>query len=110
MSRKQPPAGYLTSTQAAEILGCSVPMVYNYERSGQLHKKTPPGRKQGFFLQSEVEALSEGLSGFFESPISEEENRGLVKSSDLVFSQATVDDMEGVYKVAVSLFGSTTSA
>ena len=40
MARKQPPNGYLTSAQAAEILGCSVGMVYNYERAGQLHKKT----------------------------------------------------------------------
>src|SRR5436305_1568798 len=105
MARKQPPDGYLTSAQAAEILGCSVGMVYNYERAGQLHKKIPPGRKQGFFVLDEVKSLAEGLSSFFETPIETNTHR----EDELEFSQATVDDMEGVYKVAASLFGNTTS-
>jgi hypothetical protein len=106
MPRRQPPEGYLTSTQAAQMLGCSVGMVYNYERAGQLHKKIPSGRKQGFFVLNEVKALAEGLSSFFDLPI--EENRA--EKDHLVFSQAMPDDMEGVYKVAASLFGDTTSA
>jgi hypothetical protein len=106
MPRKQPPEGYLTSAEAAEILRCSVGMVYNYERSGQLHKKTPPGRRQGFFVQNEVQALAEGLSGFFENPIEETE----IANDKLIFSRATPEDMEGVYRVAASLFGETTSA
>lgn len=105
MPRKQPPEGYLTSAQAAQILGCSVGMVYNYERAGQLHRKIPPGRKQGFYVLSEVKALAEGLSGFFETPIEESK----AEKDHLIFSQATPDDMEGVYKVAASLFGDTTS-
>src|SRR6516162_6544472 len=84
MPRKPIPEGYLTSAQAAQILGCSVGMVYNYERSGQLHKKTPPGKKQGFFVEKEVKALAEGLVAFFESPIDETETQ----RDDLIFSQA----------------------
>ncbi len=72
----------------------------------QLHKKTPQGRKQGFFVRSEGEALASGLSSFFETPIGEIET----ETDELVFSQATPDDMEGVYLVAASLFGDTTSA
>jgi hypothetical protein len=106
MARKQPPNGYLTSAQAAEILGCSVGMVYNYERAGQLHKKIPPGRKQGFFVLEEVKNLAEGLSSFFETPIDPNTH----KKDELEFSQATTNDMEGVYKVAASLFGDTTPA
>lgn len=106
MPRKPVPDGYLTSAQAAQILGCSVGMVYNYERSGQLHKKTPPGRKQGFFVEKEVKALAEGLATFFEFPIEDTETQ----RDNLTFSQATPDDMEDVYKVAASLFGDTTSA
>lgn len=105
MARKPIPPGYLNSAQAAEILNCSVGMIYNYERSGQLHKKTPPGRKQGYFIEEEVRALAEGLTSFFETPIIKE-----TEKDELVFSQATPGDMEGVYKVAASLFGSTTSA
>ena len=107
MARKQPPMGYLTSSEAAEILQCSVGMVYNYEKAGQLHKKVPPGRKQGFFLDSEVRKLSEGLSSFFETPLVENKEP---EKGNLTFNQATPEDMEGVYKVAASLFESTTSA
>lgn len=107
MPRKPIPEGYLTSAQAAQVLDCSVGMVYNYERAGQLHKKIPPGRKQGFFVKSEVEALAAGLSEFFDIPQPEGEEP---QKGNLVFSQATVDDMEGVYKVAASLFDTTTSA
>jgi hypothetical protein len=106
MPRKQAPEGYCTSAQAAAILKCSVSMVYNYERDGRLQKKVPKGRKQGFFILSEVQALAGALSEFFESPVEGQEH----EENELVFSQATVDDMEGVYKVAASLFGSTTSA
>ena len=105
MARKQPPNGYLTSAQAAEILGCSVGMVYNYERAGQLHKKTPLGRKQGFFVLKEVKDLAEGLSSFFETPVDSTTR----EKDELEFSQATTEDMEGVYQVAASLFGDTTS-
>jgi hypothetical protein len=106
MPRMLTPEGYITSAQAAKILNCSVSMVYNYERSGQLHKKTPPGKKQGFFIEEEVKALAEGLTAFFDRPATSKET----EKDELVFSQATPEDMEGVYKVAASLFGSTTPA
>src|SRR5690348_10024721 len=101
MPRTQPPEGYLTSAEAAKMLNCSVGMVYNYERSGQLHKKIPPGKKQGFFIEKEVKALAEGLASFFETSI----EATPAKNDDLTFSQATPADMDGVYKVAASLFG-----
>lgn len=104
MVRKQPPPGFLSSAQAADILGCSVGMVYNYERSGQLHKKTPPGRKQGYFLESEVRELANALDNFFDSNINDD------VESIVEFRQATVEDVDGIYNVAASLFGSTTSA
>jgi hypothetical protein len=106
MGRMQPPPGYLTSSQAAEILKCKVGMVYNYERSGRLTKEVPKGRKQGYFKESEVRALAAGLAEFFE--LSPEDQ--MPEMSDLVFAQATPDDAEGIYKVAASLFGSTTPA
>lgn len=106
MTRKQPPSDYLTSSQAAEILKCSVSMVYTYERSGRLKKEVPKGRKQGFFKRSEVEALAAGMAEFFEMPLESQ----TPDMNDLVFAQATPNDVEGIYKVAASLFGSTTSA
>jgi Helix-turn-helix domain len=106
MTRKQPPPDYLTSSEAAEILKCSVSMVYTYERSGRLKKEVPKGRKQGFFKRSEVEALAAGMAEFFEMSLESQ----VPEMSDLVFAQATPDDAEGIYKVAASLFGTTTSA
>jgi len=106
MTRKQPPSDYLTSSQAAEILKCSVSMVYTYERSGRLKKEVPKGRKQGFFKRSEVEALAAGMAEFFEMPLESQ----VPEMNDLVFTQATPNDAEGIYKVAASLFGSTTPA
>lgn len=106
MARMQPPKGYLTSSQAAKILNVKVGVIYSYERSGQLHKKIPPGRKQGFFIEEEVNALAHGLASFFETSIKAEE----IHKDNLTFSQATPQDMDGVYKVAANLFGSTTSA
>jgi hypothetical protein len=50
--------------------------------------------------------LAEGLANFFEMPI----EAASTNNDDLTFSQATPDDMDGVYKVAASLFGDTTSA
>jgi hypothetical protein len=102
--------GCKPSTESAEdpnyFTPSSVGMVYNYEPSGQLHKKTPPGKKQGFFVEKEVKALAEGITRFFEMPVTS----NIPEKDGLVFCQATLDDMEGVYKVAASLFGSTTSS
>lgn len=107
MARRPTPQGYLSSAQAAKILGCSVPMVYNYERSGQLEKKTPPGRKQGFFQEAQVRALAKALDNFFEVPIDASIDK---PDGIMTFSQATPDDMDGVYDIAAMLFASTTSA
>ena len=49
--------------------------------------------------------LAEGLSSFFETPVDSTTR----EKDKLEFSQATTEDMEGVYQVAASLFGDTTS-
>jgi len=67
MSRKPAPPGHYTATEAAEKLGISVPMLYNHVRSGNLQRIVPKGRKQGFFLQSEVEKLRIELYSFLET-------------------------------------------
>lgn len=48
----------------------------------------------------------QGMADFFEKSPDEPE----VEMSDLTFRQATPDDTDGIYAVAASLFGSTTSA
>lgn len=105
MPRKQPPDGYLTAKEAINILGINEGMLYAYVRNGSLQRIVPAGRKQGFYLKAQVEAFASELRGFFEGS---EPDKLSVR--DLEFAQATPDDMEGVYKVALSLFGKTTSA
>jgi hypothetical protein len=108
MPRKQPPSGYYTAKEAIEKLSISEGMLYTHVRTGTLKRHVPPGRKQGFYLKKQVDALAEGLEDFFEKPV--DGNDDILDRGGLVFSQATPEDMEGVYKVAVSLFGETTSA
>jgi len=50
----------------------------------------------------------QGMAEFFEQSV--EDDTLEVEMSDLTFRQATPDDTEGIYRVAASLFGSTTSS
>lgn len=108
MPRKQPPTGYYTAKEAIDKLGISEGMLYTHVRTGRLKRHVPPGRTQGFYLKKQVDALAQGLEDFFETSV--EDFDDILDRGDLIFSQATPEDIEGIYKVAVSLFGETTSA
>lgn len=90
-------------------------MLYNHVRAGQLQRIVPPGRKQGFYIKSEVDNLARSLYGFFEKPIEDADKAGsnmeqIDVYGKVLFSQATPDDMDGVYEIAKELFGHTTPA
>lgn len=104
MPRKRPPEGFYTAHEAYTKLDVSEGMLYNYVRAGTLERVVPPGRKQGFYRKVQVDKLADELHGFFGEKGAAEIVRGIE------FMQATPDDMEGVYEVAQSLFGHTTSA
>jgi hypothetical protein len=107
MPRRQPPPGYYTATEAIERLGISEGMLYNHVRNGNLHRVVPKGRKQGFYLKSEVDALASNLQRFFASGETETHAE---KRGGSVFQVARPEDMDGVYELASRLFSRTTSA
>ncbi|GCF11943.1 hypothetical protein [Dictyobacter arantiisoli] len=65
MPRYQPPKGYYTSTQVKAILNISGAMIANYVEKGKIRHVVPPGRKHGFSLKKDVDALTRELDAFF---------------------------------------------
>ena len=107
MPRLKPPPGFVTLKDATALLNrlgleVSETMIYKYIQQGRLHRHGPDSRKQKYYSVEEIEALAEAELAFHKKQAK--------KDIDAMFAKATPDDMEGVYKVAASLFGDTTSA
>lgn len=101
--RRQPPLGYVTASEATDILGNK--MLYKLVDKDVIRKLRIPGRRQGFYLRSDVEAARAADDALY--------NRGIAigRKNETTFARATVDDMDGVYAVASKLFPhGTTSA
>jgi hypothetical protein len=112
MPRKEPPPGFVTSSQALDMLG---PMLYKYVKRGILKRYPPPHGTYGYYKLSEIEQLRQQQTTFYEhgtlnGETDKQDEELEPVTHHLEFSQATPDDMEGVYAVAAALFGHTTSA
>lgn len=59
MKRGQPPAGYITATEAKQKLDIDDGMLYSYVQQKKIRRFVPPGRKQGFYLEADVNALAQ---------------------------------------------------
>jgi hypothetical protein len=59
MKRGQPPAGYITATEAKLKLDIDDGMLYSYVQQKRIRRFVPPGRKQGFYLEADVDALAQ---------------------------------------------------
>jgi hypothetical protein len=64
MPQSRPPKGYLTAAETKKLLGITDGMFYNFIDNGALKRMIPPGRKQGFYLKSQVEKLARDLQIF----------------------------------------------
>jgi len=109
--RREPPPGYLTATQAGELLGPN--RLYKLIKDNRLHRKAPPGYKHGYYLMSEVQAIIDAETAFYTASENQETSTKLsekLKGHTLEFAQATADDTEGIHEVASKLFPHTTSA
>jgi len=104
MPRKPPPPGALTAGQAAKILGVSTGMLTIYVRQGKLHRIGPESRTYKFYDAEEVYALAAAENAFFKA---KEES---TQAADAIFDLARPEDMDGVYELAVRLFGRAASA
>lgn len=105
MPRKPAPPGHYTATEAAERLGISVPMLYNHVRSGNLHRIVPKGRKQGFFLKSEVDRLRVELYGFLDTGQSQVPEPEL-KEEFHFLSTTKLEDLIECSSIAKEIYGS----
>jgi hypothetical protein len=57
-NRPKPPAGFVTTTEAVEILGRSKQSIYRLVQSGKPTPCQPQPRMHHFFRRDEVEALA----------------------------------------------------
>ncbi|GER87588.1 hypothetical protein KDW_17500 [Dictyobacter vulcani] len=95
MPRIETPKGYYTATEVKKILNISDAMVRAHVQKGRIKYLLPPGRKQGFYLQKDVDKLSNELDAFLNL---EEE----VESTEFV--SATEADIPGCVKLNRELF------
>ena len=62
---KTPPYGYITSTEASRRLNVSESMMRRYAQQGKIGYLLPPGRKQGFYLEKDVDDIVNDLNEFY---------------------------------------------
>lgn len=91
--RRPAPPGYLSAGRVAELLGSS--RMYKVG----LKKQTPPGLKHGYYLEKEVMAILSADKAFFEAKLTNLPTR---------YTLAKPSDAEGIYNLAVRIFGAST--
>lgn len=107
MPEMDPPKGMITRQLAVQVLQRegiiqSASMLNKLKGIGYF---VPSGRKHGFYNENDLLTLINQRR--------KEHNKKQLKSlyeRDLQFRQATAEDMQGVYEVALALFGHTTPA
>jgi hypothetical protein len=106
MPRKKTTDEYYTASQVKKILNIKNSTLYNYVYKGALQRVIPPGRKQGVYLRSEVDALAKSLQTYFvvENASKPSESR----RGDTVFETARSEDMEAEYALSQRAIGHTT--
>ena len=100
--RREPPPGYMTASDAGNLLGSSAEgflLGPNLVEAGRLHRHSPPEQKHGYYLKSEVDAILEADRDFFEAKLHK------VRAS---FAQTTPADIHSLRELAVRLFGEKT--
>lgn len=109
MPRKTPPSGYLTATDAINMLKqrgviTSNAMFYKYISAGKLHQYGPETRSHKYYELSEIENLIKEEQEFYgQLP-------NIPKDLDATFTVATPEDMDGIATLATQLFGRSIDA
>jgi hypothetical protein len=95
MPKIQPPKGYIKATDVKNRLHISDAMVRYYVQKEKIGYLVPPGRKQGFYLEKDVNRLANELDAFLYRDDAEEET---------TFDVAKKEDLLGIIKLGVALF------
>src|SRR6266568_2703670 len=96
MPRKaKAPPGFYSATEAIKMLGVPHSTFYTMIEKGTIKQVIPPGRKTGYYLKPAIDNLVKARQLFTieyatDSPI---------------FQQATEADIQGIYDVCLSLWG-----
>jgi hypothetical protein len=102
MPRRPPPEGFITAGEALDILG---PMLYKYVARGVLKRYGPDTLKHKYYKRAEVMAVHASEDAFFERG----EMVAPTEKNNTTFARATPGDMDGVYQIALEVFGSGTT-
>jgi len=96
MPKIQPPKGYITATEVKNKLNISDAMIRYYVQKEQIKYIVPPGRKQGFYLEKDVNKLFNELNAFLNIENEEEE--------EVIFGLPARDDLREILRIGITLF------
>jgi ribosomal protein S18 acetylase RimI-like enzyme len=94
MPKIQPPRGYITATEVKNKLNISDAMIRYYVQKEKIKYLVPPGRKQGFYRERDVDNLANELNAFLH--MDEEEKANLVTANE--------NDLMEMAKIANAVF------
>lgn len=95
--RATAPKGFYTASDVMRILGIGNSTLYHYVSIGKIKKVTPPDRKEGYYIKSDVDKMARAKELFL-----------LQYSSDSsVFRKAEEKDIRAIHDLSISIFGTT---
>lgn len=94
MSKIQPPRGYIKAIDVKARLNISDAMIRYYVQKDKIKYLVPPGRKQGFYLEKDVDKLANELTAFIH----------MDEIEDTQFVLASEEDMIETIKIGYAIF------
>lgn len=93
------PSGFYTAKEVMSKLGIANSTLYHYVDIGKIKKVVPPGKKEGYYLKSEIDKMVRAKELFI-----------LQYASDTTtFSVAQEEDMQAITDLGIELFGKSGS-
>jgi hypothetical protein len=100
MPRLQPPTGFITAKEAAQMLNGSDAMLSRYVKEGRIKRYGPPERKYKFYKLTEIQAVLEARNVFETEYISGQWRENPTSKFEL----AQEDDLPNIAKISASIF------
>src|SRR5215472_7843954 len=94
------PSGFYTASEAMKILGLSSSSFYDYVKAGRLQRVVPPGRKDGYYPKSQVDAIIKAQELFVLE----------YATNEAIFEKAQEADIKGITDLSIELFGKSGTA
>lgn len=94
------PRGFYTASEAMKILGLASSSFYDLVKAGKLTRVVPPGRKDGYYPKSQVDAIIKAKELFVLEYATDES----------IFEKAQEEDIKGITDLSIELFGKSGTA